>query len=111
MIHKHCIFTGKGIFEHKSQIENLLNDLVEAIDMQILGGPYIHRCDLKNNEGFTGLLAITTSHISIHTWDNELIQLDIYSCKEYDIDIAIKVLAKHGIYSIHHKILDRNIND
>ena len=45
--------------------------------------------------GVTGFVPITESHISIHTFvEQEHAFVDIFSCKEFDIDKAITYLVK-----------------
>jgi S-adenosylmethionine/arginine decarboxylase-like enzyme len=51
--------------------------------MEVLIDPSLKFSD---NEAWTGLIGIITSHISFHYWTEEnYLQLDIYSCKEFDI--------------------------
>lgn len=41
----------------------------------------------NHNDAWTGLIGIVTSHISFHYWTIEqYVQLDIYSCKEFDLE-------------------------
>ena len=112
LIHKHLIVTGH--FEEINpivwpwpELNDLNDDLLRELDMKILSGPHVDRCDDKGNEGYTVMTAITTSHIVLHTWDSGHFQLDIYSCKEYNVDTVLKILDKHHFHSKKEQIIDR----
>lgn len=71
-----------------------LDNLVEAVDMVKLGGPWVTYCADPENRGLTGVVWLTTSHASFHFWDNceqPFVKFDIYSCREYDIDLVSKL--------------------
>ena len=108
LIHKHLIVTGH--FEKEvdyTRLYDLNHVLIKELDMKILSGPYVTQCSDKDNEGFTMMTAITTSHIILHTWDTGHFQLDIYSCKKYDKDTVLKILENHNFYSKKEQIIDR----
>ena len=113
LIHKHLIVTGHYNSNRAlrnvggARLKDLNDELLEELDMKILSGPHIDRCDDKGNEGYTMMTAITTSHIILHTWDSEHFQLDIYSCKEYNVDTVLKVLEKHHFHSKKEQVIDR----
>ena len=54
---------------------------------------------------------IETSHIVLHIWDETepgLFQLDVYSCKSFDMGIVIKSLNESfKINKLQYKFLDR----
>jgi S-adenosylmethionine/arginine decarboxylase-like enzyme len=54
---------------------------------------------------------IETSHIVLHIWDEQepgLFQLDVYSCKLFDLDIVISSLKESfSITKLQYKFLDR----
>lgn len=112
MKHKHLIIRAE--VDNPPQKENLetMNDwfreLIEKIDMEILLGPYSVYCDQPGNEGFTSICAITTSSITIHTWnDPAIVQLDVYSCKDFDMNIVIDHLNIFSPNKIQYKFIDR----
>ncbi len=87
-----------------------LTDLVEAIDMRILAGPYSEYSPLKGNQGLTVAVIIETSHIVLHTWDEQspaLVQLDVYSCKALDINRVFEWFTQYKPTQIEYKFLDR----
>lgn len=78
-------------------LQEVLLKLVEFLGMQVLDGPRLHRVEFDRSKvdsdedegGVTGILVLTTSHISIHTWPlRERFSLDIFSCREFDEDTA-----------------------
>ena len=57
---------------------------------------------------------IETSHIVIHIWDETnpgLLQLDIYSCKEFDLKLVVTHLEEYfNVSKMQYKFLDRTTN-
>jgi S-adenosylmethionine/arginine decarboxylase-like enzyme len=90
-----------------------LKSLVSKIDMKILKGPIVAYSDLVGNRGMTGVVVIETSHIALHCWDETfpyLLQLDVYSCKEFDEQTIFDELAVFKPKKIDYKFLDRESN-
>lgn len=74
-------------------------------------GPYSKYLDVEGNRGVTGIVVIETSHISFHCWDEvspALIQMDVYSCKNFDPNRVINALLKFGLESYDILNIDRN---
>ena len=87
-----------------------LTDLVELIDMRILAGPYSEYSSLPGNQGLTVAAIIETSHIVLHTWDEQspaLVQLDVYSCKALDINRVFDWFKQYKPATLEYKFLDR----
>ena len=108
--HKHLLV--QGTFDtklNKKILKDFLFELIESINMNILGGPYIHKSELEGNEGYTAILAITTSHIVIHTWDTGEFQLDVYSCKDFKVETVYGVLNNYKLIPTHKKFIDRSV--
>jgi len=102
-MHKHLIVTAHVAEPTKDPkvIENFLNNLVELVDMKIFMPARAKYCDDELNSGVTGDVVITTSHSSIHIWDNEpgnpypgMLQFDLYSCKDYDPNDVLKFIQE-----------------
>lgn len=111
--HKHLIITAKVMNPPKSvsQIKLWMKKLIADIDMEVLMGPYAVYSKMEGNRGLTAAAIINTSHIVLHSWDEEspgLIQLDIFSCKDFDIDIAFDSLDDFVPISLDYSFLDRN---
>lgn len=46
-------------------------------------------------QGVTGMLVLSTSHISIHTWPEEgYVSLDFYTCGDHNINSQVELLLK-----------------
>lgn len=89
-----------------------IGELVGDIDMEVLNEPCSVHCDKKGNEGISSFCLITTSHISLHSWEAlepNLVQLDVYSCKEFDTEIVLNKLREFGPITIGSKFLNRSI--
>lgn len=95
LVHHHLIFqaqVGRADLgaDAGSVLLQFLRDLVREIDMQILIEPQV---TFSKNNAWTGLVGIITSHMSFHYWTEErYLQLDIYSCKSFDIDHTFRFL-------------------
>ena len=66
-----------------------------------LKGPIVAYSDKVGNRGLTGIVIIETSHIAFHSWDESLpavIQLDIYSCKDFEPKHIFKELEVFNLY-------------
>ena len=88
-----------------------MKSLIEKIDMKLMQGPSISYVDQPGNRGTTCMALIETSHIVIHIWDEPtpgVLQLDIYSCKEFDLNAVIRHLEEYfTISKMQYKFLDR----
>ena len=74
------------------QILEWQENLIKKINMKLMHAPSISYVDQKGNRGITCMALIETSHIVLHIWDENnpgLFQLDIYSCKDIEIDLVI----------------------
>jgi S-adenosylmethionine decarboxylase len=97
--HNHLLFqafvTNDDLFTN-SDLENSFNEflynLIEEIEMTCLIPPVIK---LSYLNAWTGIVGIVTSHISFHFWvDDKFLQLDIYSCNNFDHYKAIESIEK-----------------
>ncbi|MBT5863146.1 MAG: hypothetical protein HOH39_02015 [Gammaproteobacteria bacterium] len=79
--------------------------------MKLMQGPNISYVDQEGNRGITCMALIETSHIVLHIWDEQkpgLFQLDVYSCKPFDLNIVIKHLKdSYDVTKLQYKFLDR----
>lgn len=85
-------------------------NLVEAIGMKILMGPYAAYSEMPGNRGLTVATVIETSHIVLHVWDEEspgLMQLDVYSCAEFDKRIIFDAIKEFEPTHMDWRFLDR----
>lgn len=87
-----------------------LQDLIDAIDMRCILGPYSEYSHLPGNTGLTVVAIIETSHIVMHTWDEQtpaLVQLDVYSCKPLDTNTVFEWFEQYKPVALEYKFLDR----
>lgn len=94
--------------------EQWLLRLVQKIDMKLLTcighNPNSGYCTVDGNRGLTAIALIETSHIILHSWDEAepaLLELDLYSCKDFNIDYAIKHLGEFNPTKIEYMFIDR----
>ncbi len=88
-----------------------LRELVDIIDMQILMDAKALYCEDLGNEGVTGIVGLTTSHASFHSWsevERPFISVDVYSCKAFETDKVMEHLHKgFGMHECSFMLIDR----
>jgi S-adenosylmethionine decarboxylase len=113
----HLIIDGYGGDPRKMQdvefISNLLDAYPSQIGMTKISTPQVSKYIGTKPEdwGVSGFVLIAESHISIHTFPERLyINVDIFSCKEFDADKAIKEFKQHfGLSEVRSYILNRGL--
>ena len=113
--HKHIIIRADVNKPPRTtdEVTDWLKKLIKDINMKILDGPHARRVDTKGNEGVTGVAIIETSHVVIHTWDAiqpSLVQLDVYSCKEFNPSLVLNSLSEFEPLAVDYKYFDRENN-
>ncbi len=95
IVHHHLIYQAKvgndklGADSEKA-LEQFLYDLLKEVDMECL---IPSQLKFSHQKAWTGMVGIITSHIAFHFWTIEkYVQLDIYSCKPFDKQKAVKFL-------------------
>jgi S-adenosylmethionine/arginine decarboxylase-like enzyme len=91
-------------------IEAWTKELIEAMNMKVLLGPYAVYCDMPGNRGLTCITAIQTSSITLHSWDEgELgnVQLDVYTCSDLELDLVFEAMKEWQPVQVAYKFLDR----
>ncbi len=76
-----------------SIISQTLDEYPAKLDMTKIMPPYVFKYHgaVPDDWGVSGVVLIAESHISIHTFpDKEFVTLDIFSCREFDVDAAIE---------------------
>ena len=110
--HKHLIIraeVNRPITSEK-EIKKWLRNLVKKIDMKIIKGPYAGYVSKEGNRGITGIVAIETSHIAIHVWDEvtpALVQCDVYSCAEFSSNEVLVELTIMEPIKVEYMVLNR----
>ena len=113
--HKHLLIRAEVIDcpmrDDLGYVLSWMNNLIDKIDMKLMQGPNITYVDQEGNRGITCMALIETSHIVLHIWDEQspgLFQLDVYSCKSFDLNIVLNCLNESfKISKIQYKFLDR----
>lgn len=82
---------------NRDNIYKFVKDLVDRIDMEAHGEPiieYLLPGDPK--QGYSLMQLITTSNISAHFMELDgTAYFDIFSCKEFDIEVAKSVVQQY----------------
>jgi S-adenosylmethionine/arginine decarboxylase-like enzyme len=112
--HKHMIVRAE-VTEPITEVDvakEWMTRLVEKIGMKITehGGPHCDYVDKSGNQGITVMAMIETSHCAAHIWDKRdppLVQLDVYSCAEFETWDIIEFIYEMGPSKIEFKLFDR----
>ena len=115
----HATIDASGCDKRKlasySLVYDILNNLPAKIGMTKMTLPYVAKWMDKfanGTEGISGFVMIAESHISIHTFpDQDYVFMDIFSCRSFDTDSAIKYLIDaFGAKKHTTKILKRGLD-
>lgn len=114
--HEHLLVNAT--FEKTPFVENdftcsWISNIVKLIGMEELLPPRSARSEEEGNEGISAFCIITTSHICLHSWektDPNLVQLDVYSCKDFDHLLILNELKKFNPTRLGSKFLNRAID-
>ena len=98
-----------------SLVYDILNNLPARIGMTKMTLPYVCKWLDKFSdgaEGISGFVMIAESHISIHTFpDQDYVFMDIFSCRNFDTDKAIKYLVSaFGALKYKTNVLKRGVD-
>ncbi len=113
IVHHHLIYQASvGKYFGKNSEEDLrrfLYDLLGVVNMECLIPAQLK---FSHQKAWTGIIGIVTSHISFHYWTVEKnIQLDIYSCKEFDRKEAINFINDFwDSRDVKTLFVDRDVN-
>jgi len=98
----HLMMDGYGcdpaLLDDINYIYDFLSDYPAEMAMTKIMPPYVFRYEARKPEdsGISGFVLIAESHISIHTFpEKNYLSLDIFSCKPFDVDKAVKAVAKY----------------
>ena len=112
LVHKHIIIRAEVLNPPKAEYETCDNvkNLINQIGMKILIGPFAKYCEMEGNRGLTVATIIETSHVIMHSWDEKVpanVQLDVYTCGNFDPEIVFNWLQQFNPTKIDYKYLDR----
>ena len=80
----------------QSLVYDILNHLPAKIGMTKMTLPHVVKWldPGATIEGISGFVMIAESHISVHTFpEKDYVFVDIFSCKQFDVDKAVKLLV------------------
>lgn len=97
---KHFILDIYGCDHHEidsaSGLEKLMRDAANAAHMEILH-VYMHKFD---PQGVTGVVVLSTSHISVHTWpEYGYAAFDVFSCSN---EAQTRLAVNHIVKNLQH---------
>lgn len=78
-------------------VSQVLDKYPEKLDMTKIMPPYVFRYEgtVPEDWGVSGVVLIAESHISIHTFaEKGFVTLDIFSCREFDVDSAVAYFSE-----------------
>jgi S-adenosylmethionine/arginine decarboxylase-like enzyme len=115
LFHQHLLV--KAYVETPPRSEETLNqwlrDVVAAVRMNVCIEPRSFYVDIPGNEGLTGQIGLSTSHLSIHIWDEvqpAMVQCDLYSCSCFETKEVLDMLRPWGLLGYEAMTIDRNEN-
>lgn len=80
-------------------VQSLITELLNELNMKELGEFEFYPATDVEYPGWSFIQPITTSHISGHYFEYEdkkaSLHVDIYSCKKFDFENVIRLLAKY----------------
>ncbi len=89
---KHLLIEQSGLISSlkSDALDSVLRQAAQAAGAKVLGSNF-H--DFGEGCGYTGVIVLAESHISIHTWpENNYAALDIFMCGDCDPDLALDFL-------------------
>ena len=112
LVHKHLLVRAEvnspPLYKDRQKLDDEVRSLIQKIGMNILSGPHTEWSDKEGNEGYSSVAIIDTSSITFHSWTTGLIQLDVYSCKDFKIKTIWEWLAQFDLEKVDYKYLDRD---
>lgn len=93
------------------ELNQWLRELVADIKMKLVIEPRSFYVTTPGNEGLTGQCGLETSHCSVHIWSDvkpNIVQMDVYSCKDFDVDTVIMKLKEWDLINYESMVIDRN---
>jgi S-adenosylmethionine/arginine decarboxylase-like enzyme len=111
--HKHVIVRAyvSNPPVHAESLSDWCKDVISSVGMKCVSGPHLVYSEMEGNKGYTAIAVLDFSHIAIHCWDEvspALIEFDLFSCKDFDVNIVLTKLNEFGIVSYSTLIVDRD---
>lgn len=96
------------------QLSDWCKEVINLVGMKCIGGPLVIYSDMEGNKGHTAVAILDFSHLAIHVWDEispALIEFDLFSCKDFDVDIVLNKLDEFIMSDYSHEVIDRDSYD
>lgn len=93
-----CWNSNRESMQSRDTVDQFIKQLVKDIDMEPIGDPWIEYTagHDPNKAGFTATQIIVTSSIVAHFVDSTgSIYLDVFSCKNFDIETVESVVRRY----------------
>ena len=115
-LHNHILINGRVNYPPQDidQTIQWLRDLVDAIDMKIVQGPFASYVDKEGNRGLTAAVMIETSHIAFHVWDEEtpaLLQFDLYTCSTLPVPTVLTMIDEFMEFESYKYVVYERANE
>jgi S-adenosylmethionine/arginine decarboxylase-like enzyme len=76
-------------------LKEFIAEVIKVVDMEAYGPCYVERFGEGNIEGYSAMQFITTSSITAHLDEvSNRAFIDIFSCKDFDADVAEQFAQK-----------------
>jgi|TARA_B100001094_G_C18194218_1_gene809488 S-adenosylmethionine/arginine decarboxylase-like enzyme len=113
--HKHLIVRAEVRRPpmNEEEAKKSIVELIDKIDMKLLMGPFAKYVEVAGNRGLTVASIIETSHVVLHSWDEEtpaVVQLDVYTCSSLEPGDVFDWLQRYEPIKIQHKFIDREFD-
>ena len=113
--HKHLIVRAEVSRPpmNEEEAKKSIVELIDMIDMKLLMGPFAKYVEVEGNRGLTVASIIETSHVVLHSWDEEspaVVQLDVYTCSGLEPSVVFDWLQRYEPIKIQHKFIDREFD-
>lgn len=98
---------------NEDEAKKSIVELIDMIDMKLLMGPFAKYVEVEGNRGLTVASIIETSHVVLHSWDEEspaVVQLDVYTCSSLEPSVVFDWLQRYKPITIQHKFIDREFD-
>jgi len=112
--HKHVIVRAElNWFYNGTQeihLHEFMTGIIRDLKMNLMKGPMSCYLDRPGLKGWSSVVLIETSHIVLHSWDEDspvLLQLDVYTCGEMNLEVVQRALAPYGIRKFDYYLIDR----
>ena len=87
-----------NLLEDMNLMVDFLDSMPNQIGMTKIMPPYVFKYSglVPEDWGLSGIVIIAESHIACHSFPSKgLLTFDIFSCKEFDVDLTIGIVEKY----------------